>query len=288
MATAASRSAPDKLRKLVQRHQHSAEDARRRRNLDPAKELRTIRGLLAQGTRLIDRSRPGENSLANARDTVAKLADAVRTKDVFTDSKVGAAYYTLRKLQLRPAFKVGESTPRGRVENVREYSSDGYLYDVRNDRGVREPVWESTLVWRGPSRDPQHRVGRDKSTFDSTREARVFQRTLSDSGFPGAIVGEDRSGAFVLYPSHVPGTAVREARSNAARVRRHLGGAPLSERDARKPTRAQQRFISDKIRVLREEGYPEKQAIAVAYRMAGVPPRASRGRVRRRTARRTR
>ena len=42
---------------------------------------------------------------------------------------------------------------------------------------------------------------------------------------------------------------------------------------AKKPTRAQQQFIGEKIRTLRHEGYPQRQAIAVAYSMAGVPAR---------------
>lgn len=39
-------------------------------------------------------------------------------------------------------------------------------------------------------------------------------------------------------------------------------------------TPAQRRFIREKIRILRHEGRPEAQSIAIAYRMAGVPPRA--------------
>lgn len=37
-------------------------------------------------------------------------------------------------------------------------------------------------------------------------------------------------------------------------------------------TPAKRLAISRKIRLLRHEGYPERQAIAIAYRMAGVPP----------------
>lgn len=40
----------------------------------------------------------------------------------------------------------------------------------------------------------------------------------------------------------------------------------------RRPSARQQAFISRKIRILRHEGYPEKQAVAIAYRMAGVSP----------------
>ena len=41
----------------------------------------------------------------------------------------------------------------------------------------------------------------------------------------------------------------------------------------RQPTRKQREFIARKIPVLIDEGYPQRQAIAIAYRMAGVPPR---------------
>ena len=42
-----------------------------------------------------------------------------------------------------------------------------------------------------------------------------------------------------------------------------------------RPTAEQRRFIGEKIRILRHEGRPQAQAIAIAYRMAGVPPRRS-------------
>ena len=50
-----------------------------------------------------------------------------------------------------------------------------------------------------------------------------------------------------------------------------------------KPTATQQAFISSKIPILVDEGYPQAQAIAIAYRMAGVPPRRPSGRRRTRS-----
>lgn len=55
--------------------------------------------------------------------------------------------------------------------------------------------------------------------------------------------------------------------------------------------RAKQRWISEKIRLLVHEGKPQRQAIAIAYRMAGVPPRpqdvrARKGKTKKRTTRR--
>lgn len=52
-------------------------------------------------------------------------------------------------------------------------------------------------------------------------------------------------------------------------------GEPPASRDPRRYiSRAKQRRISEKIRVLRHEGYPQRQAIAIAYRMEGVARRA--------------
>ena len=39
-----------------------------------------------------------------------------------------------------------------------------------------------------------------------------------------------------------------------------------------RPTARQRAYIQRKIPVLLDEGYPQRQAIAIAYRMAGVPP----------------
>lgn len=43
-----------------------------------------------------------------------------------------------------------------------------------------------------------------------------------------------------------------------------------------KPTARQQAYISRKIPILMDEGYEQPQAVAIAYRMAGVPERKSR------------
>lgn len=45
------------------------------------------------------------------------------------------------------------------------------------------------------------------------------------------------------------------------------------KRSASTPTAKQRKFISEKIPVLMAEGFPQQQAIAIAYRMAGVPKR---------------
>lgn len=51
-------------------------------------------------------------------------------------------------------------------------------------------------------------------------------------------------------------------------------------RDARpiRPSRAQRAFIAKKVPILIREGYPQRQAVAIAYHMAGVAPRPARRR----------
>ena len=49
-----------------------------------------------------------------------------------------------------------------------------------------------------------------------------------------------------------------------------------SSRDTSRISPEKQRWISRKIRILRREGYPQDQAVAIAYRMAGVPQRRRR------------
>ena len=57
---------------------------------------------------------------------------------------------------------------------------------------------------------------------------------------------------------------------------------PARARTGRRLSKRQRTFISRKIPILMDEGYPQRQAIAIAYRMAGVPPpRPARGGARR-------
>ena len=71
--------------------------------------------------------------------------------------------------------------------------------------------------------------------------------------------------------------AMRHERGRAdLRQRDRSHTRPSQARDRRKPSapsRKTQKWISNKIRLLRHEGYPDRQAIAIAYRMAGVPAR---------------
>lgn len=98
--------------------------------------------------------------------------------------------------------------------------------------------------------------------------------------------GWHQAGRFDRYAEAVGERARLERLGYDARIvpdtRAHgYGAPPPSSRDL---SRAKRKRISEKIRILRHEGYPEKQAIAIAYRMAGVPP-VSRAPTRKRAAR---
>ena len=51
---------------------------------------------------------------------------------------------------------------------------------------------------------------------------------------------------------------------------------PSRSRTGRRLSERQRAFISRKIPILIDEGYPQRQAVAIAYRMAGVPRREGR------------
>lgn len=75
-------------------------------------------------------------------------------------------------------------------------------------------------------------------------------------------------GRFFAPASRDPRSG-RDSKHGAGRARK----TKLPRTRGRRALRAKQKWISEKIRVLRHEGYPPAQAIAIAYRMAGVPPR---------------
>lgn len=78
------------------------------------------------------------------------------------------------------------------------------------------------------------------------------------------------------HDSRVSGRYLKSAARDGAHRHRTKGA----------PTFAQQRFIGKKIRRLHREGYEGKQAVAIAYRYAGVPKKKTKKRITRR--RRTR
>lgn len=127
--------------------------------MNPRTELARIRPLIAQARRLV---RPGrERDLESVEQTYERAVDEVRSRSTYADLSPGYVSSALERVTLRPAFKKGDRTARGVIEDVGEYSrSDGPLYGVRNERGVFDRVWESTLVWpalHGKSQRAQRR-----------------------------------------------------------------------------------------------------------------------------------
>lgn len=61
-------------------------------------------------------------------------------------------------------------------------------------------------------------------------------------------------------------------------IREHEESLRRSAGSARDPriSPAKRHWISEKVRLLRREGRPPRQAVAIAYRLAGVPPRTTR------------
>lgn len=59
-------------------------------------------------------------------------------------------------------------------------------------------------------------------------------------------------------------------------LRRIASRDPSQARTGRRLSKRQRTFISRKIPLLIDEGYPQRQAVAIAYRMAGVPRRPAR------------
>ena len=142
------RATPQRFREKVRELKREHAEAYRKRSvraLNPRAELVKIRPLLAQAKRLSTTS----SHLDAVERAFARASDAVRTNAYDAGLSPDYVLASLQQVQLRPAFEEGDRTPRGIVESVGEYSrSDGWLYGVRNERGVFDRVWESTLVYR--------------------------------------------------------------------------------------------------------------------------------------------
>ena len=71
-----------------------------------------------------------------------------------------------------------------------------------------------------------------------------------------------------------PEDALKQAdRMFGVDLRRIAARDPAQARTGYRLSRRQRAYISRKIPILMDEGYPQRQAIAIAYRMADVPPR---------------
>jgi hypothetical protein len=134
---------------------------------------------------------------------------------------------------------------------------------------------------------------------------RRYKRARRDAGPGYDLVRYANGRTFVAPASGSPDYASRRQAEHAAQrantewsrrgsptLSQEMGHffAPTSRdgRDAKRPRRfrskrAQQAFISQKIRILRHEGYPPGQAVAIALRMGGVPPRPQDVRQRKKT-----
>lgn len=142
--------APQRLRERTTAMRHSF--AREWRGKSPAaiqRELHAAMRLLLAAQDLADKHYPSTRyHLSEAH----RIADYAKDKiiDRRSDASAAPGYIVkaVERIPLKPAFKVGDDTPRGRVSGIGEYSpSNGWLYRVTNERGVRDQVWESTLVW---------------------------------------------------------------------------------------------------------------------------------------------
>ena len=195
--------APQKLRERATALRHQF--AKAWRDKEPAliqREMNAAMRLLLDAQSLADKRYP------NARyylDEAHRVAD--RSKDMTMQRTRGpsgtamlpgasmAAGHIVRaveRIPLKPAFKPGDDTPRGRVTDIGEYSpSNGWLYRVTNERGVRDQVWESTLVWpelhgrggrlRGAARRREHGVRdpRQASWQERLYETRLAREKVS-------------------------------------------------------------------------------------------------------------
>ena len=144
-----SQLAPQRLRERIRELQREHADAyasRGARPVDPRDQLRKIQPLIRQAKTLV--WPPDRRGLENVDDAYRRANEAVRSGSIYASLSPGYVLNALGRLTLRPAFKEGDRTSRGVVENVGEPSpSDGWLYGVRDERGVFDRVWESTLVW---------------------------------------------------------------------------------------------------------------------------------------------
>lgn len=145
-------------------------------------------------------------------------------RDAFYKEGYEPARETGRMLwrQASDAFKKAEENYTTYLQEQLRSSQKAY----RESQARIDPYEKELRVHGGGTRKvglrDASRSARDRASFRSTREARVFQRTLSDSGYPSAVVGEDREGAFALYPNRVPADVIRRAEESARSVGRHL------------------------------------------------------------------
>jgi hypothetical protein len=99
---------------------------------------------------------------------------------------------------------------------------------------------------------------------------RAARALMTKLGWTGKIAGGGIKSGYAWVFAEGARDPARDAR------KKH----PRGHRSKTAPTFAKQAQISRKIRLLVKEGYPPKQATAIAYRMAGVPARPAKRRTR--------
>lgn len=144
------KSAAQDLRDRVRSLKYAFSEAYRHRYerpIDATTQMAEVARLAARAKTLADpRHRRQLESLRTATESAKR---AIRTRAYDAALQPGYVLRHVESVVLKPAFKAGDRTSRGVVEHVGEYSTaDGWLYGVRDSRGVFDRVWERTLVWR--------------------------------------------------------------------------------------------------------------------------------------------
>lgn len=202
--------APQKLRERATALRHQF--AKSWRDKDPElirREMRAAMRLLLDAQSLVDKRYPNARYYldeANRQADRAKdmiMADAGLPRAYGSSMAAGHLVRAVERIPLRPAFRVGDATIRGRVTHIGEYSpSNGWLYRVTNERGVRDEVWESTLVWpalhgqKGRLRGAARR--RAYGARDTDREERLLQRLQRGPLPDRALSSEERRELIAL------------------------------------------------------------------------------------------
>lgn len=206
-----------------------------------------------------------------------KISNAGRRYDGEYDA--GQTLDAARKEGKQFASYVKVERPDSRIRIVK------FLKDDKSPEGVRvKTVEEVTLS----SRDAERRRHRQKATSrKQSRDASSYHRELAAIATrQGWRVETTEKGHWRFIPPDktkriviLPGTSVSRVgmRNSVAELRRNGlvvardASRRLGPRGGQYMTPAKRKKVSDKIRLLREEGYPRNQAVAIAMSMYNVP-----------------
>ena len=180
---------------------------------------------------------PGEGSASTPRKIEAKVRHHLRKE---------------RGIATWPPTRRDPPSSRRKVHSISEIRE--LKPRSHSPRGIERPIGGGFILAVYP-----YPFGRRQVAWHvyHSRNPNEWYATGEADGFDDAMDAADRK--FGVNHRAI----ARDGRSS--RRRPH----PLSPH----PTRRQRTFIGKKIPILIDEGYPQQQAIAIAYRMAGVPPR---------------